>query len=379
MKNVVLLDEDGKITIGSSGKNRPEAVIVSPLDIHTYVVAIPPLKQDQINGAVRYRLRALHPGNPEAYRVDYLPNGDTRKSVIAFVADASVAERYRDTGLRALAPSSFLRRFAPRQKEKWIGLFCTQHWIEATSFDGNEIIAMEAAPAGSYEIDTIRFLLKAVADPSSGAAPPMRLLIVPGSLPDPDLVVRNLRSAGMTAIEACDLSMLPARAIHSEETLFTDAPKRKRVTRRLLATLFAVDLVLAVTAVHRVAGYRERELENLKASYASTMKKLAETETAIRELDELEKRHSTYIKSRPINTYATIAEITRCIGSSAWIKDLSIRGKAFALDAEGADALAVMTRFNDSPRFSSITLRQAVPSPERGESFSISGTIRDDR
>lgn len=379
MKSIAILDENGALIPSrfSGEKTRPEAVLVSPLDLHTYIVPLPPLRNDQIAGAVRYRLRALHPGNPDTARVDHQPNGKAGASVIAFVTETSIVERYRNTGLPAIASIALMRALAAKDDTRWIGLFCTNRWIEAALFNGAELISIEDIPAPSYETETMRALLALVSSDRPVAETPIRVLIIPGLSPEAESIETTLRPIAAT-IEILDMDSLPSRQILADGPLFHDAPKRRLGTGRLLVLLLCLDSILAVAAVHRIAAYRERELANVKILYASTKEELGKQELAIRELDALESRYAAYAASRPIDTYAIMAEIARCIGG-AWVKDLAIRGKSFAIEAEGADALEVLTRFSESPRFRSVKLHQAEPSSEKGESFSISGTINDDR
>jgi hypothetical protein len=381
VKNIAILDNNGELIPNpSSGeKSRPDAVLVSPFDLHTYIVPLPPLRADQIAGAVRYRLRALHPGNPDSARVDHQPNGDAGTSVIAFVTEPSIVERYRKTGVSAIAPLSFIRRLGSKDEGRWIGLFCTDRWIEATLFRGAELVSIEAIFAGSYETEKIRLLVKTVAGEYPLAETAIKVLVIPGLSPEADSIDNILRSMGATTIQVLDAGALPSRRILADGTLFLDAPKRRLGKGRLIALFLCLDSMLAIAAIHRIANLREQELKNVKTLYSSTKEQLVKQETAMRELDELESRYAAYTASRPIDMYAIIAEVSRCIGDGAWIKDLVIRGASFAIEAEGTDALAVLTRFSESPRFRSVTLHQAEPSSEKRESFSISGTINDDR
>jgi hypothetical protein len=381
VKNIAILDESGALIsrVDTGEKSRPEAVLVSPLDLHTYIVPIPPLRSEQISGAVRYRLRALHPGNPDTARVDHQANGNSANSVIAFVTETSIEERYRKTGLRAIAPISIMRRMAPKDTQKWIGLFFTNHWIEATFFEGKELISIEAIAAGFLEDEKIESLINAVAGDHPLAATPVKMLVIPGHSPNIDLIEEKLRALGATSIQTLSTCDLPSRSTFEDESLFLTVPRHKIKTGQILAILLCIDIILAVASIHRIADLREQELEAIKTEYSSAKAQLMKQEMAIRELEELENRYAAYTKSRPVDIYAAVAEISRCIGDGAWIKDLVIRGNAFSIEAEGTDALAVLTRFTDSPRFNAVTLHQAEPSAERGESFSISGIIRDDR
>jgi hypothetical protein len=77
-------------------------------------------------------------------------------------------------------------------------------------------------------------------------------------------------------------------------------------------------------------------------------------------------------QDRRANPYGVIAGLQRSL-SGGWIKSLVIQGENFDLEAEGADAIAVLQSLQTSGRFSELSLRRASSSPIAGDQFAISG------
>lgn len=381
MRRFVLLDENGAI-LGeptSDGKNRHATVIVSPLETHTYLTGLPPLRKDRIAGALRFKLRALHPGNPDSARIDFHPNADAKNAFIAFVTENTVMERYTKTGLPAVAPVSILSALAGKKSEKTIGIFWTTKWIEVVLFDGAKVMSIEAAAVGSGLRETFARLLESFPGGFPIASIPIKNVYLPSCSPEPALIRETLSSAGAATISMYDLSISPIKTPRYDYRLFSSAPARDTLFKKIITALFIANLILAAWSIHRVADLREQENAKVKRAYDNQKRRYATIEKNVKELDELEKRYATLISKRPISLYHVISEASRCVGSGAWIKNISIRKNAFSLEAEGSDALKAFTRFEESASFENVKLHQATPSPKRGESFSISGMIRDDK
>ena len=58
---------------------------------------------------------------------------------------------------------------------------------------------------------------------------------------------------------------------------------------------------------------------------------------------------------------------------AAWVRSLTIEANHFNLEAEGADSIRVLENLRQAARFFAVTFHQAVPSPIRGDHFTISG------
>jgi hypothetical protein len=72
--------------------------------------------------------------------------------------------------------------------------------------------------------------------------------------------------------------------------------------------------------------------------------------------------------------YELISEIRRSL-PRGWIRSLTIQEENFSLEAEGADSLGLIRSLQNSPYFSGLSIRQAVPSENSGELFTISGKV----
>jgi hypothetical protein len=165
--------------------NRHE--VVSPGELHTYVLDLPSLPRDRIPGAIRTRLRILHPGDPDDAAVDFHRNGDSPLSYLVFVAERAVAERYAGTGPAALPPFRSSHPSRKRGEPQNISLFWADGWIEAARMAGPRVEAVESAPAGHDAGETIRSLRDTLfekAGPGDG---------IPPSVPAKLFYLRNVR------------------------------------------------------------------------------------------------------------------------------------------------------------------------------------------
>lgn len=379
MKCLAFFDETGALArVGPDGNGGvPEAVVVSPLDLHTYLIELPRLRKDLAEGAARFRLRSLHPGNPENERADLRGNGPGGSSVIAFVAPMAVAEKYRSTGLPPVAPLLVLRSIAPRGGGKWIGVFCGPGWIEAALFDGETVLRNETVPVGAAQRecswDSVASALGPLTEPVEQIA-----FVVPD--PRSCFAARMAKEAGAafpSGARIVDLRALPRRAL-SSCALFADPVAKRRVPGAALLAFLALDCCVALFSLHKAATIREAELRELKGSYASMKERYAADESALAELRELEARAASGGAAQAVDAYGTIAEIASCLGSGARVRNLVLRERTFSVEAEGTDPLSALSRFGASELFERTTLNKAELTTARDESFSITGTLRDD-
>jgi hypothetical protein len=76
-------------------------VMVSPLDIQTYILRLPALNHKRREEAIRLQLRTLYPGDTSSAEIDYFlaagqhDQGSTRR-VVVFLADKIASAEYRD-------------------------------------------------------------------------------------------------------------------------------------------------------------------------------------------------------------------------------------------------------------------------------------------
>ncbi len=382
MKRFALLDSSGELTrFGLEAKGRMETTLIaSPLETHAYVIDLPPLKKGMIAGALRFKLRALHPGNPDKARIDYHPNGGKPQSFIAFVSETSVMARYLASGLPVAAPVSVLSVFAGKRGGASIAFFWTNRWIEAVRFEDRGIASIEAVPVeGDHETAFLRLRSSFPGGMPLESVPSMAIRSS-GIGPEASSIERLLAGAGATAPALIDIDTVPLPA---RKNIFGLYERKEKKSLSLLAAaalvLLAANFCAVPWTIDRIADMRSKESALRKTIYERKEKRFASVESKRKELQELEREYAGYRAKRPVDAYGVLSEVCGRLGPDSWVKSLVLRKDAFSLEAEGVDAVQAFADLERSPLLRNIKLHQAQPSAIRGESFSLSGTIRDDR
>lgn len=376
MKRIDLLEEDGTAVpaVGSKARERADALLASPLDVHAYCLDLPPLKGDALEGAVKFRLRSIHPGNPDATRVDCKPNGRARGSVLAFAADAAAADRYAASGLPAVPGSVLLSLHLGARKGRGLAFLVDARWVEAAAFEDGKIVAVDALAANGNAGADLAGLAASVLP--EGGAEFVAVVATEGASPRAGEYLEAARALGPA--EAVDAALLAARADPAEHALFT--PKKARPGTRAFRVLaiLALDVLLGAVYLDRLASAREAEAARAKAAYGRAKAAAAEAEAARSRIADLEAAAALAAAARPADAYGLLAAVAEGLGPDAWVRSLSVADGSFQVEAEGGDSLRALERLQADPRLQDVKLHQAVPSPLRGEIFSVSGRLRRD-
>lgn len=375
MRRLLLAGEEGRLRTAASWRRGRggDALVLSRLEYQVLVIETPPLREDRLDAALPYRLRALYPGSPESSAIDHRLNGPEVRERLVFACDAGVVTANRGLAPRLpLLASSLLLRQAAR-RGSWTGLFWTASWAELLRFSGRKMLSSVALEReGEAALDLERLF---------SLAPPEGCLVA-AVTQDAEAERPSLERAAKTLYPGerviGDLaSILPSPRLAEAEIFPRNGKGRGKGLRILLGLLLAVDLSLVATLPLRWAGLAEGELAALKTSYEATKALRGEEATRLAELHDLETKLGELRAERPPDAYELIADIVACLGSSDRIRSLVIQDRDFRLEAEGPDALAVLGRLDASKRFESAALLQSVPlnpggSPGR-ERYSISG------
>jgi hypothetical protein len=358
--------------------------VVSPGELHTYVLDLPPLPRDRISGAIRTRLRILHPGDPDDAAVDFHRNGDSPLSYLAFVADKAAVERYAGTGPAALPPVSVFASFAEKGEPQNIALFWADGWIEAARMAGPRVEAVESAPAGHDAGETIRSLRDSLfekAGPGDGIPPsvPAKLFYLPDRSPPLGLMEDALAAAGVAEATTIEVDAAKVGRLKREYVLFSAPPRRRKILKRAALALAAANLALAAWTTLRIAEAEEHYGATIKKTYEAEKAAYAAVEEKRIELLTLMDEYALIAEKRSGTGYGTIAEIAKCVGDGGCIKSLSVRSGSFSVEAEGPDALAAFGRFGESAAFAGVKLQNVLPAEAGRDSFTVSGRLRDDR
>lgn len=360
-------------------------LLVSPLDVHVYTLDIPPLKSEHVEGAVRFRLRTLFPGNPEDTEVDWIPgscglrvpahrtpNADGK--IIAFAVSCATLADLRARGLQLVAGLTILSRLGPIPKTEGITearILAAPEWIESAVFSGGVCVRHFSAPI-SHARDFARSLKKDLPQEDT------RVAFVSACLNDDERtkLMDTFKAAGLQPTIG-DLDQALSEISAPYVSLFPPPrPAPRLLARHATACLVALNLFAAAAFLDRLAVTREHELEPLKREYEAKRNEIERAEALRGQIERIERELGTAGRLSP-DPYSVIAELNARLKGS-WLRSLTIRDGSFQIEAEGGDALAVLATLRASPLFANVSLKQAVPSESRGELFSITGEVRHD-
>jgi hypothetical protein len=353
------------------------AFLVSPLEIPVYLLELPNLKDAFLEGEIRNRLKALYPGAPENTVIDYtLCPGDKKTASLAavvYVSSLPTSKMY--SGLeRPLIPGTAVMRIALR-KAGLKSAFCvlaTEEWVEAAVFEGALILRYGSCPAPSGEAP-FSFIASFVNSGESG--PAAALFIHAGSPKEQNEKIEKMLLQFFNPVTALDINETALKGKLKRLGIFNDSRRRSlERQKRSAGALLLLNCASLLLSLRVVSGRTKLELsrmEKQEREQRQTLERAKALETEIAELLASDARANQDGRTDP---YGIIAGLQRCL-SGGWIKSLVIQGENFDLEAEGADAIAVLQSLQTSGRFSELSLRRASSSPISGDQFAISGRV----
>jgi hypothetical protein len=375
------------------------AILVSPRNVPAFLIRIPRLREKHREGAIRFRLRSLYPGDAAGAELDYmlLPGASPApdQGVLVFARDKAAAEKYRHPR-KALVPGIALmilalKKYRPGKDDRKsddgkgdsktddkatdkvdgsavLVMFITPGWIEAARFEGRELrgyIAVEKAGAAPP------FFPAALSAPGESGPPPTLLILWEAGGEEPYVEALGKACGEHRVIPLGDL--LPDLNV-KRAAIFK--PRGKPGRRSGAATvLLLLNSISVLFSLRMLTGKAEANLAKLEGMHREMVRYQPEATAILREIGELRERAAVAAVPEKQDTYALIAEIQSRL-AGAWVRSFSLQKDRFSLDAEGADSLGVLEGLRGSPYLYDIVLHQAAPSSLRGESFSISGSVR---
>ncbi|MDR0451796.1 MAG: hypothetical protein LBH15_01985 [Treponema sp.] len=367
---------DRPASVVTAGKK--SAVLLSPLEVQTDILHLPPLPQKQREKAVRRELRSRYPGNADTACVEYFFLPQNRKKtagrtrpLAAFTAGPETGLRLREARGPVLPGLAFLlagRRCAGKDSD--LALLLTPEWIEAASFSGGELADYSAA--GITGIKSSGPPLEFLEGPRSKTGTEDRrvTIILKDTDENADCVQslrRHFADHRITGIgDLWDKVSIRRYAVFRRKT----AGPNKKAAVLLLAfygVFLFLALALATARAEKSAARLGRNYDELKARHDENGRLLAEIEA-------LENPGAERGKAGPPDPYAVIAEIHRRI-RGANFRSITIQGERFSFEAEARDALSLFRELEQSPRFTGVTLHQTAPASADSELFSVSGRV----
>ncbi|MDR0597725.1 MAG: hypothetical protein LBG14_04385 [Treponema sp.] len=350
-----------------------QAYLVSPLEVPVYLLELPDMQEEVLEGEIRNRLKALYPGAPEDTVIDYTlfpgPKKNAPQTALVYVSSRQTGELYR--GLqRPLIPGTALMRLAM----SGAGLrsaFCviaTEEWAEAAVFDGARILRYGSCPAPSPGLPFITSFVN-----SGGSGPAAALFIRAGSPDEGNEKTEKLLLQFFNPLKTLDINETALKGKLKRLGIFKGSRGRSLALQKSGAgALLLLNCVSLLLSLHIVAGRTKLELSRIETQEREQGQALDRARALEGEIAELLAGGAEANQRGRTDPYGIIAALQRCL-SGGWIRSLVIQGENFDLEAEGADAIGVLQSLQTSGRFSELSLRRAVNSPIAGDQFLISG------
>ena len=350
-----------------------QAFLVSPLEIPVYLLELPNMKEDVLEGEIRRRLKALYPGAPEDTVIDYTLCPGTKKTApqtaLVYVSSRQTGELY--CGLqRPLIPGTAIMRLAMRRAglKSAFCVIAAEEWVEAAFFDGALVLRYGSCPAPSLGLPFIASFVN-----SGGSGPAAALLIRSGSQDEGNEKTEKLLRQFFNPVKTLDINETALKGKLKRLGIFSGFRRRSLALQKSGAgALLLLNCVSLLLSLHIVSGRTKLELSRIEKQEKEQRQALDRAGALESEIAEILASCAEANQGGRTDPYGIIAALQRCL-SGGWIRSLVIQGENFDLEAEGADAIGVLQSLQTSGRFSELSLLRAANSPIAWDQFFISG------
>jgi hypothetical protein len=351
---------------------KPQAVLLSRLEVEQYIVELPPMSEERAEAALRYRLDSLYPGDRETARIDYVRNGAKGRGYLLFAVEESALEACRaEAKGRALLSSSLVAlELSPRGASSI--LFWTASWASLDLFESGALIESRRIPRGAAPEDDLRRLLPMQA----GEGRRTTLVLASDTEGDRALVEKALDELGVKDRRTLALADALSRVRLSRASVFPLRPRSRRARAFALAVGLCLDLLLAVLLAARYASGREAELARLREEYLRLQRKNGEALRLVDEIAAKERRYEILSADEVPDMYAAVASLASGAGRGCRILSLVFKEGDFRMEAEGVDALTSLAALEASGDFEAVKLHESSPGAGGLARFAISGRFR---
>jgi len=375
MKRILSRDPSGGMTVEATVQGgKPDLVLLPRTAFDVYIVDVPPIKGDNMETAIRARLRAVHPGSVDDADIDYRAlAGDPGRCAVHVVRKSALAEAKPDGAAEAFTSSTRIMDAMKREGAP-LSLWVSADWAELCEFADTGLKVSRVASRASRGLpETLGRLLK-----GKTAGAKIDCVFSVSADGDERAALDAIRGMGfdpapMTVTEAI------SRCPRKELQLFRKVAGRAALAGSLaMKGMIAAMILLAAALPARLASYRSEELADLQKKHAALKESTSGLTDRFAELEALEAKYKELSSRRERRIYERVSDIALISGDRIRIRSLTIQGDDFRFEAEGRDALRVLSSLSRSGEFDSVDLQQSVPGAAAGERFSISGRWKHD-
>jgi hypothetical protein len=348
-------------------------LLLSRLEVEQYLVELPPLPEERIGAALKYRLPALYPGSCESAHIDFVRNGVKGDRYVLFVVDEALLEAYRREakGGELLSPTLIAKELSPRGP--WTSVFWASAWASLDRFeDGALIASRRVRRSGGVAEDLSRLLPEGEREKCGKCA---------------SIFVSEEASGDMGALEGAgaDLGIRECRILPLSRVLpdiriprallFPLRPRVRKARYYALVALACLDLALACAFAYRSLRGLDAELSAVRDDYLRMQRRNGETLSLLDEIAANEGKYEKLLAAETPDMYEVVSSVAADTGSGCRILSLLVQEGEFSVEAEGPDALAALSKLELSGDFTSVKLHQSLPIAAGRERFTISGKL----
>jgi hypothetical protein len=371
---IVSISESGEERIEASVKSEGsrDLVIIPRPSYEALILDVPPLKAEELETAIKYRLRAAYPGPADSTVFDHKQVDGEPAQRVVFASNSSILEKYGRQSEKTHFTSSTSIFLQVRRDGPWTGIYCADSWMEKLAFDGRKLLSSRLIlKGGSDYAECVRAVLADDPNPA--------IIAYPRSTADQILPLSTVMLARPAETLVLSVDELLQKSSARDIELF-DRNRNPMVFSwsLLVKCLIAVCLLLAASLPYRLAAYRELDLKEAKAAYEANKAESAASQSRLTEMESLETRLRELSAEQVARPYLLISDIVSSIGSDARIIDLNVQGSDFRFEAVSRDALKTIGLLTRSGKFESIELQQSIPDAGGGERFGVSGRLKHD-
>ena len=346
-------------------------ILLSRLDVEQYLVELPPLPEEKVGAALKYRLPALYPGSIESARIDFVRNGGKGNRYILFVVDEArlAAYRRKAMGGELLSPTLVAKELSPRGP--WTSVSWAGTWASLDRFEGGALIASRRVRrSGGVAEDLSRLLSESEGEKYGKSA---SVFVSEEASGDAGALEGAVADLGIREFRILPLSGLLPRLRIARVLLFPLRPRARKARGYALVALACLDLALSCILAHRSLGELDAELSAVKDGYLRMQRRNGETLRLVDEIAASEGKYEKLLAEEAPDMYAVVSSVAADTGPGSRILGLIVQEGEFRMEAEGPDALAALSKLELSGDFDSVKLHQSLPIAAGRERFTISG------
>jgi hypothetical protein len=343
-------------------------------DYYCAAVEIPRMQESSMHTALSYMIRSQFPGSPSNTEIDFVLNKRRRASLkmdslIVFAIERDKLDRAKNVDPNGQILSSTLLLKSIVGSSEGFGVFMAEDWAELAYFGGGALVWSRAVCREGDMSDTIELLL----GDTTWQLPRQIVVLSPSGDGIRDEFQSVFSNHGPVSLSIRECPKRVERKLLSEIAFFHSKTVSEKARVRLHRIMLLASILSAIAALNIYASRLERAVSAAKLENVEIDALEARKQQTRKKLEALESEYAASQKASSPEAYKLIAELVRLLGPGAKIMSLRVEGKQFLVECDGIDALPALSRMEGAIGMRLVHLAQSIPSPYRGERFTIAG------